>query len=370
MLAPHFQILSEGQPGGGLFSTLTVMEFSRDFSRPILVTQADSHASALARERGFEVAEFDFDVSRFQRALPLKLLDYARERQPSFFFVHGGIALHFMNRAIRALHDIPTVYSPHGYRFPVRNLAVRFFKARLERFLSQKVDFAVFVADYERIVADEWRLFRPDARTEVIYNAVDPSEIPQARDPKPRTVALLGRCVQQKNPFFVVDIARILAEEGFHFTIVGGGEMEAAIRRKIDRLGLNDHVHITGELPRRAALDAMTEVETAILPSFWEGLPRVIPELMIMGVPVVAAAVSGVPEVVEDEVTGVTIKGYNAADYAAAIRRLSSDREWRSSMIQNAREFVLEAFSRRRARERYEAIFRLVSERVRAHQAA
>ena len=76
-----------------------------------------------------------------------------------------------------------------------------------------------------------------------------------------------------------------------------------------------------------------------------------------MGIPVVAADVSGVPEVVRGEETGLLVRGRDPAAFASAVRRMAEDEELRSRIIPQARELVRTCFVRSRCMEQYERIY-------------
>jgi glycosyltransferase involved in cell wall biosynthesis len=76
------------------------------------------------------------------------------------------------------------------------------------------------------------------------------------------------------------------------------------------------------------------------------------------GVPVVAAAVGGLPEIIEDGCTGLLIDGHDVARYADAVRRLTGAPEFRSELVARARAAVAERFSWAAARLAYLELYR------------
>jgi glycosyltransferase involved in cell wall biosynthesis len=109
----------------------------------------------------------------------------------------------------------------------------------------------------------------------------------------------------QKDPLALVRASARLGERGElrgHVAIVGDGELAPAVRGEIDTLGVGDRVRwfpFRGDAgPYLAALDLL------VVPSRWESMPIGPIEAMLCGVPVLATAVGGVPELLEDGVTG------------------------------------------------------------------
>ena len=123
--------------------------------------------------------------------------------------------------------------------------------------------------------------------------------------------------------------------------LVGDGPDRAQLASRVAESSLGAHVRFAGQLDERAALAAIAEADVLVLPSFMEGLPVVLMEAMAIGVPVVASHVAGVPELVEDGVTG---RLFHAGDWSglataiAATLTMPADR--RDAEVQAAREAV------------------------------
>jgi glycosyltransferase involved in cell wall biosynthesis len=84
--------------------------------------------------------------------------------------------------------------------------------------------------------------------------------------------------------------------------------------------------------------------EMLLFPSWAEGLPNVVLEAMASGLPVVTTSVGGIPEVVEDGVTGLLVPPKDADALATAALRIIEDNELRQRCIRNARKLVCERF--------------------------
>jgi glycosyltransferase involved in cell wall biosynthesis len=100
----------------------------------------------------------------------------------------------------------------------------------------------------------------------------------------------------------------------------------------------------------------LAEADVFCLPSTYEGLPLAILEAMASGLPVVATAVSGNPEAVEDGVTGLLVPPESAAALAKALVALLGDRARREAMGAAARRRVAERFSIEAVADRYLAL--------------
>ena len=123
----------------------------------------------------------------------------------------------------------------------------------------------------------------------------------------PRGAPVVGtvtRLSPQKAPLdFIFAAAQVAAQRGdVHFVLVGDGSLRPDVEARIAELGLAERVHLSGL--RRDVPDLMHSFDVFVLTSLWEGLPRVLPQAMVTGLPIVATAVDGNVEVVADGVNG------------------------------------------------------------------
>ena len=101
-------------------------------------------------------------------------------------------------------------------------------------------------------------------------------------------------------------------------TFVGDGPDLPMLERFTKEQGLSPHVRFAGSLKRPEVLSLLEHSDAMILPSRKEGLPRSIIEAFARGVPVIASAVGGVPELVLDGSTGFLLPKKNGQDMLAA----------------------------------------------------
>jgi glycosyltransferase involved in cell wall biosynthesis len=119
--------------------------------------------------------------------------------------------------------------------------------------------------------------------------------------------------------------ARLVADRHapIRFVAAGQGPLEAELRARVEELGLGDRFRLLGYAPDAARLVAGADL--FVLASRHEGLPLAVMEALALGVPVVATRVGGLPELVEDGVSGVLVEPGDAAALAAAILTLTDD---------------------------------------------
>lgn len=124
--------------------------------------------------------------------------------------------------------------------------------------------------------------------------------------------------------------------------LIGQGPLEATLRRQIASLGLEKHIILTGH--REDVPEILKMLDVFVLPSINEGMGRVIVEAMAAGLPVAASNLMGIPELVEDGVTGLLTRPAEASDIAEKIIRLLEDPEAARQMGLAGQEKVFPAY--------------------------
>ncbi len=138
--------------------------------------------------------------------------------------------------------------------------------------------------------------------------------------------------------------------------LVGDGELRGELETQTQSLGLSSVVTFAGlrdDIP-----DILAALDVFILPSRWEGLPLVVLEAMAAGLPVVATAVGGTPEVVMDGVTGLLVPPRDPDALAQAITRLLRDPDLRRKMGQAGRERVQQHFSMEKMVQQTQSLYK------------
>jgi glycosyltransferase involved in cell wall biosynthesis len=156
-------------------------------------------------------------------------------------------------------------------------------------------------------------------------------------------VLTVGRLVDDKAQDVLLD-AFALAGDAFkdwRLAIVGEGRLDSTLRKQAEELGIARRVDWLGLVRDLPALYRTAMVFA--LPSRVEGTPNALLEAMSYGLPVVVSdGAPGLLEVVEHEVTGLVVPVNNAAELAAALRRLGNDVELRRRLGAAARARVCE----------------------------
>jgi glycosyltransferase involved in cell wall biosynthesis len=140
---------------------------------------------------------------------------------------------------------------------------------------------------------------------------------------------------------------RLLGRDA-RLVIVGRSEepaYAATLRTRVITLGLNDRVAFIGELSQEALARHMARATVFVLPSYSEGLGRVLLEAMAVGTPVVATRVGGIPDVVEDGVTGCLVEPGDHRSLAERIGWVLGHDDEANAMVSAARRRVSEVWT-------------------------
>ena len=181
-------------------------------------------------------------------------------------------------------------------------------------------------------------------RASVLPNHVDIDRFKPKRGEAGSANRLLfvGRLMPQKNVHALLEAVAPLKE--FSLSIVGTGLEREALEERCQRGDLAGRVRLLGPVPNEAVTALMQEASIFVLPSLYEGLPKVLLEAMACGLPVVASRVKGIREVVDDGRTGLLVRPEPEA-IRAAIVRLGKNARLRLRLGDAARKEVERRYS-------------------------
>jgi glycosyltransferase involved in cell wall biosynthesis len=250
--------------------------------------------------------------------------------------------------------------------------------------LGEKVARAAFVvtiSESNRRRFHEW-YGRTADRVEVIHCGVDPSVFAPRQAPGgpsatgPLRIAMVATLQRQKGHAVLIDAIARLTERGVpvHARLVGDGEERPALEAAIAAADLSRVIELVGRQPRGEVAAIVGEADVVVQPSIvlesgkTEGIPVALMEAMASGVPVVATSVSGVPELVEDGVTGRLVPPGDAGALADALQAVRHDPDATARMAVAGRRRVLDEFdlehNTRRLAERFVATARAAGREV------
>ncbi len=164
-------------------------------------------------------------------------------------------------------------------------------------------------------------------------------------------IGAVGRLDKQKGFATLIEAMSRLKGTDLRCVILGEGPERIHLEALIRKHELEKRVWLYGERPDIVAW--LSAFDINCLPSLWEGLPNSLLEAMALGLPVVASAVDGVPEVVENGKTGVLVPAAAPAALAKALKALAEDPPRRAALGAAAHAAVMEKFTLRRMMDEY-----------------
>ena len=278
---------------------------------------------------------------------------------PTFFrqFKHGCFNLvhaHFASAGCHALpyctrFDLPLVVTFHGYDVQLLSSRDRFKPSNWAHWLASKwllrrAD--LFLAVSQDLASALITLGAPKEKVRVHRLGTDTSvrERVERRDGR-IVVAMVGRFVEKKGfEYGIRGFAHVAREHpSMRLRIIGDGPRHELYLRVIEQLGLGAQVEFLGPMSHADTLQAMRETDIVLVPSVTarngdrEGSPMVLREASAMAIPTIASRHAGIPELIDDGVTGMLIPERDDLAIAEALRLLVSDRDRRLAIGTAAR---------------------------------
>jgi colanic acid/amylovoran biosynthesis glycosyltransferase len=212
-----------------------------------------------------------------------------------------------------------------------------------------------------------------------IYNGLDLDvfQFNQSAE-RDNKIVSVGRLVPKKGISHLIDACRILVDQNVEFTcdIIGTGELEHDLKNQIDRLSLGRHVKLIGPQPQNVVREMIGSSAVFAAPCVVgpdgnrDGLPTVITESLALGTPCVSTDVTGIPEIIRHQETGILVQQGNANELADKMFQLLSNRELCSSLAKNGRELVEREFDIHKNVARIRELFPASAGQPKIHQAA
>ncbi|HWJ97347.1 MAG TPA: glycosyltransferase family 4 protein [Acidimicrobiales bacterium] len=295
------------------------------------------------------------------------LRDHFRRERPDIVHTHSSKA-GFIGRAAARSAGIPVVvHSVHGWSFhPEMRPSLRRAVVAAERIAARGTTVLVHEGVPDRAKGLDQGIGDPGQYV-LVRNGIDLGAFSaEVDDVEPGQVrrslgvpdgawllGTVGRLADQKAPLAMVDAVAPLMKgsRDLWFVWVGDGPLRDAVAEKAAALGIAPRFRLAGV--RRDVPAVLRAMDTFVLSSLWEGLPRTVTEAMASSVPVVATAVDGVAEVVDDGVSGLLVPPHDAGALGRAIQRVREDDGLRARLaaagVGRAQEFDRSEMLRRLA---------------------
>ena len=187
--------------------------------------------------------------------------------------------------------------------------------------IGRREDYTVIRSGIE---LDRFGSVRPGTRVEMREQLGIPADA--------LVVGSVTRLSDQKDPLSLIEgLAKVhQARPDVWSVIVGGGALRSDVEAKIADFGLTGRIKLTGL--RRDVPELMATFDIFVLSSLWEGLPRVLPQAMATGLPIVCTRADGSAEAVLDNINGFLVKPRSPEQIAEKVILLIDDRKKRQQM--------------------------------------
>lgn len=218
-----------------------------------------------------------------------------------------------------------------------RGLRIGLFRL-LRHAAARRARRVITPSHYMARLVEGWGI--PGERIRVVYNALEEAQTEKV--PLPNgfhdgfRLLMAGRIIPLKRMDQV--IAAIPRLDGARLVIAGDGPQKAELESLVARLGLGERVWFTGAISRGQVWSLLKEyADVLVLNSVHETFPHLLVEAAECGVPVVATAVGGTPEIVQDGESGLLIPPDSPEELRAALRRLQANPALRQRLAEGAR---------------------------------
>ncbi len=366
--------------GSGLNTYLTMRGMDKAVYQVELACAPGGKLIDLIRSQGMAVRLFKNLV---QPLHPLKdllgLIDLTRflkKRHYDIVHTHNSKA-GFIGRLAAKCAGVPVVvHTVHGFAFHDREPAWRQMLFRnLERLASHWCDKMIFIS--QPLI--DWALKeRVTRRTKIlkIYSGIELEHFKPVDDEEKKairrewgigaenpTIGIVSKLWEGKGHSTLIHAFAGVKQEISEamLVIVGEGYLREKLYELVVSLGLKESVLFTGfQMDVRKVLATF---DVAVLPSFYEGMGRVLLEAMAMGKPVVASAVGGIPDLVHHGQNGLLVTPGNISEVKSCLLRLLLDPRLAKKMGDEGRKRINEEFSARRMAQSIEMVYRELLQR-------
>lgn len=333
-----------------------------------------SHLEAAVQQMGVPLYFLEVIEKRLHWVQDPKLNALFKKYRPTVVHTHlGGIVYAFVlamqYRTPVRIHTLHSLAEPEMGAGPSRRVRLLAFKYRIGSFVPVAIAEEVArtfesLYNYPKPVVIPngipTEMFTPDVETR--------RRVRRSIGASPQAIVLIhvGRFAAVKNHEMLVRaFARLPSSESapLELWLVGDGELRETIQQQVHALGVENRVRFLGV--RSDVPDVLRAADVFVFPSRWEGNPLSVLEAMAAGLPVVATAVGGVPELVEDGVSGILVPNEDLEGLTAAMLRMVQHPDLREQIGRAARCRAVERFDIQQTVRAYEALYEEILQRQR-----
>ena len=304
--------------------------------------------------------------SRFDVSSCWKIRHFIRQHNIDIVNVHGFRASLLLRLAyalsIRRPYIVYTAQVNYDQlinfsKKPLKSLSVLIGNI-LDHISTDKIVFVSY-KNFKKRIADYPKL--KENKCTVIYNGINILDYKSAvEDVKVNgnlKLVCLSALIERKGIHILIEAVHILKLKGiieFEVRVGGEGSERIFLEGLINKYKLENRFALLGYTDRKQLLGCG---DIFILPTYSEGLPLALLEAGLFKLPVIASAVDGIPEVVQNEENGILVSPGNSVELSIAIERLLKDKQLREDLGERLHETVIRDFNESKMIENYSKIF-------------
>jgi len=262
----------------------------------------------------------------------------------SITHLHAHFVSHPATAALVAsrLTKIPFSFTAHAFDI---------FEDKL--FITDKVNaakFGITCTNYGKSCLLENNGIRNPDKITTIYHGVDTKRFepePKASIHPKTTLLTIGRLVETKAQKNLIAACKLIKDGGYDFQclIIGDGPLYNYLQDTIAADNLQNEVRLVGKVFHEDIKNYYRNADIFVFSSIGgDNLPNVLLESLATGLPVVATGINGIPELIENGVTGLLVRPNNIEEFADAIKLLIDNKELRIKLSENGRKLVCRNF--------------------------
>lgn len=263
----------------------------------------------------------------------------------------------------------PIIYNPHGWAFNMEVSKIKkYIYILIEKILANITNYIIAISEQEKQSALYNKICSKE-KIKVIFNGIDIEAYDKSKIanynfrekykiPKDAVVfGMVGRISKQKSPDIFIKSAAKIKQQILNafFVIVGDGDNREEIELLINELGLKESVLITGWVDN--TYEYINTFDVAMLLSRWEGFGLAIAEYMISNKPVIATNVDAIPNLIEDNVTGLLVSVDCIEEVVEKAMLIFEDKMFADELVLNANKTVRKLFNVERVVIQHKQLF-------------
>jgi len=280
------------------------------------------------------------------------------EWEPDHVHAHFALRSRFPAKFVSAYYGTSFTITAHA--FDLYGEPVGAYTSRLLR----SCDRIITISEYNRRqIRDR---FAPETPIDVVRAAISLDKFTPTERSVPNRILTTARFVEKKGLSYALEAVALVAERipEIEYHVIGHGALKSKLVQQTERLGIGDIVTFLDRVDDRRLIDELDDARVFLLPCVIaasgdrDGIPVAMMEAMAMGTPPVSTTVSGIPELVGHEESGLLTEPRNPRETADAVTRLLRDDAAHAAYSIRARETVADGFDIQKQVDRLERSFR------------